>query len=219
MITLLSHTKKLIASTPLILALAIPGTSGTISYDQHRLPAIEFALSRPREVNALLVPSKPIPQRPRPSSSAKPAAGPAPVTNTGAKHHRLSETYNPIIHKAADAYKIDPALIKAVIMAESRYNPNAVSKRGARGLMQLMPATAESLGVTDLFNPKDNIFGGALYLKTLIDKFNGDIKLALAAYNAGSRYVKKYGGVPPFKQTRLYLSKVFKYHQLFKEDT
>lgn len=217
MVSPLRYTKKIFASTTLILAMAIPGSTGTISYDQHVLPGNAFALHPSRKMIRPLVPSKPMPQTPLKTSTGKMTAASAQQSKTGAKHHRLSESYNPIIHKAADAYKIDPALIKAVIMAESRYNPNAVSKRGARGLMQLMPATAEALGVTDLFNPEDNIFGGALYLKTLIDKFNGDIKLALAAYNAGSRYVKKYGGVPPFKQTRLYLNKVFKYHQLFKE--
>ena len=202
----------------LILAVAIPGSTGTISCDQHMLPGIDLALQRPTTMGNFRIPSKQMPQITRKTPPAKIAADSIKVTKTAAKHHRLSATYNRIIHNAADAYEIDPALIKAVIMAESRYNPNAVSKRGARGLMQLMPATAKALGVTDLFNPEDNIFGGALYLKTLIDKFNGDIKLALAAYNAGSRYVKKYGGVPPFKQTRHYLNKVLKYHQLFKEN-
>jgi len=83
-------------------------------------------------------------------------------------------------------------------MAESRYNPKAVSRCGAEGLMQLMPLTAKSLGVADSFNPTDNISGGVRYFRTLLDGFNGDIKLALAAYNAGSRHVRKYGGAPPF---------------------
>jgi len=143
---------------------------------------------------------------------------PSSQTRKKAKHQQLSLAFKTIIHKIAKEFKIEPALIKAVIMVESSFNPNAVSKCGARGLMQLMPATATSLGVVDSFDPEDNIYGGTLYLKTLIDKFNGNIKLGLAAYNAGSRKVKNFGGVPPFKQTRQYLRKVFKYHQMYKGD-
>ena len=112
------------------------------------------------------------------------------------------------ISKAAETYQVDAALIKAVIMAESGYNPRAVSHRGAQGLMQLMPNTARWLGVEDAFDPALNIDGGVRYLRRLIDRFKGDIKLALAAYNAGSRYVRKYGGVPPFRATRIYVRKV-----------
>jgi len=125
--------------------------------------------------------------------------------------------YEKIIVKAANTHQIDPALIKAIIMAESRYDPKAVSKRGARGLMQLMPVTAKSLGVKDSFNPEDNINGGVMYFKRLLDRFDGDVTLALAAYNAGSRYVRKYGGVPPFRQTRTYINKVFRYHKKYKQ--
>ncbi|MBW2634401.1 MAG: lytic transglycosylase domain-containing protein, partial [Deltaproteobacteria bacterium] len=112
-----------------------------------------------------------------------------------------------MINRAAATHEVDPALIKAIIMAESRYNPRAVSKRGARGLMQLMPVTAKSLGVIDSFDPEDNINGGVMYFRRLLDRFDGDVTLALAAYNAGSRYVRKYGGVPPFRQTRTYIHK------------
>ena len=123
-----------------------------------------------------------------------------------------------IIKRAATTHQVDPDLIKAIIMAESRYNPKAVSKRGARGLMQLMPVTAKSLGVEDSFDPEDNINGGVMYFKKMLDRFDGDIELALAAYNAGSRYVRKYGGVPPFRQTKTYIKKVFKYHRRYKQE-
>jgi soluble lytic murein transglycosylase-like protein len=123
-----------------------------------------------------------------------------------------------IIHHAAATHQVDPYLIKAIIMAESRYNPKAVSKRGARGLMQLMPVTAKSLGVEDSFDPEDNINGGVLYFKKLLDRFDGNVEFALAAYNAGSRYVRKYGGVPPFRQTQTYIHKVFKYHRQYKQE-
>lgn len=124
--------------------------------------------------------------------------------------------FHPIIVKVATEHKIDPALIKAIIMAESGYNPKAISKKGAMGLMQLMPGTAEALGVEDIFNPEHNINGGVLYFKRLVDLFEGDIKLALAAYNAGIRKVKIYQGIPPFKATRYYIKKVFKYYEHYR---
>jgi hypothetical protein len=131
----------------------------------------------------------------------------------------LSELpFHNIILEAAVKYQVDPALIKAVIMAESSYNPKAVSPRGARGLMQLMPRTAESLGVKDIFDPFHNINGGVKYLRRLLDRFKGDVELALAAYNAGSRYVRKYKGVPPFKATRLYIKKVIKYLDIYRKE-
>lgn len=126
--------------------------------------------------------------------------------------------FDHFINQAATTHQVDPALIKAIIMAESRYNPKAVSKRGARGLMQLMPVTAKSLGVEDSFDPEANINGGVMYFKRLLDRFDGNVEFALAAYNAGSRNVRKYGGVPPFIQTRTYIHKVFKYHQQYKQE-
>jgi soluble lytic murein transglycosylase-like protein len=136
---------------------------------------------------------------------------PPPVTGRKAEH-----LYHKFIVQTASKYQIDPALIKAIIMAESGYNPKAVSKKGAIGLMQLMPETAEALGVEDIFNPRQNITGGVQYFKDLVNRFNGDVKLALAAYNAGSRYVRNYNGVPPFKATRYYIKKVLRYYQKYK---
>jgi len=122
-----------------------------------------------------------------------------------------------IVIQAAGRYQVDPALVKAIIMAESGYNTRAISKRGAKGLMQLMPATAQALGVEDIFNPKQNISGGVRYFKKLVTQFDGDVKLALAAYNAGSRNVRYYQGIPPFKATRFYIKKVFKYYEIYKD--
>jgi len=124
--------------------------------------------------------------------------------------------YMEIIIEAAERYGVDPALITAVIKAESEFNPRAVSHRGARGLMQLMPATARALGVKNSFNPEHNIHGGTKYMKQLLDQFDGKVKLALAAYNAGSRKVRKYQGVPPYKVTRSYIRKVFSYYEDYK---
>ncbi len=140
------------------------------------------------------------------------AASPSPKP-VKTKHKR----FNPIIMEVADLHEMDPALIKAIIMAESGHNPKAVSKRGAKGLMQLMPLTAKSLGVEDVFDPEHNIKAGVVYFKKLLDQFNGDVKLALAAYNAGSRKVRKYKGIPPFRATRIYIRKVFKYYELYKD--
>ena len=128
------------------------------------------------------------------------------------------QVFDPIIVEAASRHNLDPALVKAVIMAESGFKPKAVSKRGARGLMQLMPKTAKSLGVRDAFDPEHNIHGGAKYLRNLVNRFNGNIKLGLAAYNAGSRNVRKYNGIPPYGATRLYIKKVLKYYREYKKD-
>ncbi len=102
-------------------------------------------------------------------------------------------------------------------MAESGYNPRAVSKKGARGLMQLMPRTAEALGVKDSFNPEHNVNAGVAYFKKLLIQFDGDVRLALAAYNAGSCKVRKYRDIPPFKATRYYVRKVLKYYNYYRE--
>jgi len=136
-----------------------------------------------------------------------------PPSVSGRKAEHL---YHMFIIQTASQYQIDPALIKAIIMAESGYNTKAVSKKGAKGLMQLMPNTARSLGVEDIFNPHQNITGGVQYFKQMVNRFNGDVKLALAAYNAGSRNVRHYKGIPPFKATRFYIKKVFKYYQIYK---
>jgi len=131
--------------------------------------------------------------------------------------NKKEQLFHPIIIQVSSRHQIDPALVKAIIMAESGYNPKAISKKGAKGLMQLMPSTAQALGVEDIFNPKQNISGGVRYFKQLVNRFDGDIKLALAAYNAGSRNVRQYQGIPPFKSTQYYIEKVFKYYQLYKD--
>ena len=138
--------------------------------------------------------------------------------STSLSHEEKAERrFDPIIQRVANSYDVDPALVRAIIMAESSYNPRAVSKKGAKGLMQLMPKTAEYLGVEDSFNPEHNIDAGVRYFKKLLGQFNGDVKLALAAYNAGSRRVREYKGIPPFKATQSYVKKVFEYHQHYQK--
>ena len=124
-----------------------------------------------------------------------------------------------IILETSQRYQVDPAIIKAIIKAESGFDPKAVSDKGARGLMQLMPCTAKYLGVKDSLNPEHNIDGGVRYFKTLLDRFDCDVELALAAYNAGICNVRKYDGVPPFNATKFFIKKVLTYYETYKNDS
>jgi soluble lytic murein transglycosylase-like protein len=120
------------------------------------------------------------------------------------------------VAEAAKFYDLDQKLIKAVIQVESNYNPLARSPKGAQGLMQLMPGTARDLEVTDPYNPRQNIIGGSRYLRYLLDLFNNDVALALAAYNAGPERVNQYRGIPPYMETRSYVEKVMRKYQSLK---
>ena len=120
------------------------------------------------------------------------------------------------IEAAAQKHGVDPALLKALIRQESNFNPNAVSPAGATGLTQLMPATAAGLGVTDPTNPQQAIDGGAKYLRQQLDRFGGDEKMALAAYNAGPGAVARFGGVPPYAETQTYVQKVMGYAEQYR---
>jgi len=122
------------------------------------------------------------------------------------------------IAEAAKYYELDRKLVQAVIQVESNYNPLALSPKGARGLMQLMPGTAKDLQVGDPFNPRENINGGSRYLRYLLDLFNNDLNLALAAYNAGPERVNQYRGIPPYLETRNYVQKVMQKYQSLKGD-
>jgi soluble lytic murein transglycosylase-like protein len=129
---------------------------------------------------------------------------------TASQRHAALDEPRVIIKEAADRYGVAEDLIAAVIEAESQFNPRAVSRRGAQGLMQLMPDTAASLGVEDPFSPRENIHGGVRHLRSLLDRFDNNVPLALAAYNAGHVAVIHHGGIPPYPQTRAYVSRILR---------
>lgn len=141
------------------------------------------------------------------TSSAVSASGP---TVSGS-----ASSYTGTINAAAERYGLDPALLESVIQQESGFDPNATSSAGAQGLMQLMPQTAASLGVTNPYDPSQSIDAGARYLRGQLDEFGGDVPLALAAYNAGGGAVTRYGGIPPYAETQNYVQQVLsRYQQL-----
>lgn len=124
------------------------------------------------------------------------------------------EAFDDLILEASAAYGVPGAFIKAVIKVESNFNPQAISRAGAQGLMQLMPSVAKNLGVRDPFDPRQNIFGGTKLLRSLIDQYEGDINLILAAYNAGGVAVNRYGGIP-YPQTRHYVASVYRWYKVY----
>ena len=126
-----------------------------------------------------------------------------------------SNQYDSLISEFSQKYHVDFALIKAIIRAESGFNPEAISRKGARGLMQLMPETASRLNVSNSFNPRDNIEGGVRYFKYLLSLFNDDLRLSLAAYNAGENVVAEVRSIPPYRETVDYVKKVLGYYQSY----
>jgi soluble lytic murein transglycosylase-like protein len=132
---------------------------------------------------------------------------PAPASALVARP-KTALSLNQVVDNASAAYHLDPDLVNSVIHAESGFNAHAVSPKGARGLMQLMPQTANQLGVNDAFDPQDNVTGGSRYLRELLEHYNFDLVKALAAYNAGPERVEQYRGVPPFRETRAYVARI-----------
>jgi len=130
------------------------------------------------------------------------------ISPTNSKSDYTKSQFDDIINEMAKKYDVDPKLIHSIIQHESNYNPNATSHAGAKGLMQIMPLNFEAYGITNPYDPKQNIEAGTRMIKANLRQYNGNVELALAAYNAGSGNVKKYGGIPPFKETQNYVRKV-----------
>ncbi|MFT5685003.1 MAG: soluble lytic murein transglycosylase-like protein [Myxococcota bacterium] len=144
--------------------------------------------------------------------------GPPPErTRVSSRSFPLLDTWDYLILQAAHRYYLEAELIKSVVLAESGMNPRALSSAGAMGLMQLMPGTAKDLGVTDPWDPEQNIDGGSRYIREQLDNF-GDVRRAIAAYHAGPGNVRRYGGIPPFEATRIYVARVLDLYEMFRTE-
>jgi len=130
---------------------------------------------------------------------------------------RSTNRYDKHIKEASRMHGVSFPLLKAIMKVESDFNPKAISKRGAKGLMQIMPSNFKTLGISDPFNPRENIMGGALYFRQMLNRFNGKVHLALAAYNAGPDSVDRSGGIPPIRETENYVNKVMEYYKMFRK--
>lgn len=153
----------------------------------------------------------------KPRAGSKKVAVDTPVSMPSDKSPERFTRYDTFIREAARLYQIPEALVRAVIQVESNYDPRAVSPVGAVGLMQLMPFTAQAMLVEDIYDPRQNILGGVRYLRILANTFNGDIFLTVAGYNAGENAVLRYGGIPPYAETQMYVVKVLENYQRYKK--
>jgi len=194
------HEHRLVMGTTTRLFLAADDSSFTdvptaeiTGYEKDlSLPAVAAPASRQAPSQLASIPSPGIPS----SGSVKTAPAKSPIP------------LNDLVNSASATYHLDPDLVNSVIHAESGFNAHAVSPKGARGLMQLMPGTANQLGVNDAFDPEANVTGGSRYLRELLELYNFDLVKALAAYNAGPQRVDQYRGVPPFRETRAYVARI-----------
>lgn len=147
---------------------------------------------------------------PAPQSDGEAAPQPTVTSYAPRSSSNVQGSYADIIKTACDRHGVDPALVHAIVKVESDFNPTALSRKGAMGLMQLMPQTATDMNVNNSFNPNENIDGGVKYLRYLMDRYEGNLSLALAAYNSGETAVKKWGTVPPFRETQNYVQRILK---------
>ena len=152
------------------------------------------------------------------SSGSKWSSARKKPTGTNAKDPNRYPQYNTLIAEAARLYRLPHSFIRAVMRVESNFNPTVVSRAGAMGLMQLMPNTARSMGVSDPFDVRQNVLGGARYLRILANRFKGDLILTVAAYNAGEGAVEKYNGIPPYQETQRYVRRVLKHYYAYRSE-
>jgi len=156
--------------------------------------------------------------KPKPAST-KTSPGTKSTGGSRSKDPARYSRYNSLIGEAARLYQLPESFIRAVMRVESDFNPSVVSRAGAMGLMQLMPKTARSMGVSDPFDPRQNIHGGARFLRVLANRFKGDLVLTVAAYNAGQGAVEKYNGIPPYKETQRYVRRVLKHYYAYRGES
>lgn len=176
------------------------------------LPPVDASFDPAHVMNQTI----PVPEKSEADSVKEVAVNPSQLNQTVQPAFEKINRYHGTIVEASQENDVDPALLYAVIQKESSGNPNVISSAGAKGLMQLMDETASDLGVQNSFDPEENIQGGARYLKQMLDRFDGNLKLALAAYNAGPGNVERFGGVPPFKETRNYVDRVLEFYESYK---
>ena len=183
-------------SSPLPLPSPLPAAA-----DAHASVSVPFGSAKPESAKA---------------ESAKSWSASSWSAKSGSAKFVPAPGLNQVVNSASAAYHLDPDLVNSVIHAESGFNSRAVSPKGARGLMQLMPGTANQLGVNDAFDPQANVTGGSRYLRELLERYNFDLVKALAAYNAGPQRVEQYRGVPPFRETRAYVARIVHEYNLKK---
>lgn len=188
------------------------GPNGEISIQQHAIPGWRCRVQRESSATRRAAAASGL----RADSTPESAFTPAPLPDEGGDRFTR---YDPIIEQAARLYQLPPDFIRAVVKVESNFNANAVSRTGAMGLMQLMPGTARAMGVVNPFDPRQNIFGGTRYLRFLANTFRGDLVLTVAAYNAGEGAVQRYGGVPPYEETRRYVQRVIRHYYNLRNGT
>jgi soluble lytic murein transglycosylase-like protein len=182
---------------------AVPARGQIVSYLDNGGKRV-FINSDPAPVRV----SKKVPLLRTDATGLTPHATPLTTPEMSAAELANREKIEDMIREVSTRYRVDPALVRAVIQTESNWNSTAVSRKGAQGLMQLGPGTAQALGVSNAFDPKQNLDGGVRYLRTLLERYNGDLDRALAAYNAGPHAVDRAGGIPQYRETRDYVQKV-----------
>ena len=215
------RTQSVIALTLLICFAALAARADVYEFTDERGVLHLSDVPRDARYRLALVEPQSTPATPAPVVNATSApvavAVPLGTASSAAANTANAAVWHPLIERAASRHNVAAALVRAVIQAESNFNPRAVSPKGAQGLMQLMPATAQRYGVTDAFDPEQNVHAGVRYLAELIALFRNDLTLALAAYNAGENAVVQYGNkVPPYRETQTYVPRVLEFYRRFQ---